>query len=153
MSSFEFPLKRFKDQNCKICSKYCCHVTHADEVAYHDDIEIWSRECIRSIKICAVFRPCKVICRADALLERDVGKERITKMVPFKYFFWSALFGGIIGGICGVMLTFKIYVNGNEEHEEPAEDPNEEELQAAIQEETILVREPVEHDERTERSY
>ena len=86
----------------------------------------------------------------DALLERDVGKERITKMVPFKYFFWSALFGGIIGGICGVMLTFKIYVNGNEE---PAEDPNEEELEQAIQEEMILVREPVEHDERTERSY
>ena len=74
-------------------------------------------------------------------------------MVPFKYFFWSALFGGIIGGICGVMLTFKIYANGNEE---PAEDPNEEELQPAIQEEMeemILVREPVEHDERTERSY
>ena len=87
------------------------------------------------------------------ILERDVGKERITKMVPFKYFFWSALFGGIIGGICGVMLTFKIYVNGNEEPEEPAEDPNEEELQPAIQEEMILVREPVEHDERTERSY
>ena len=71
-------------------------------------------------------------------------------MVSFKYFFSSALFGGIIGGICGVMLTFKIYVNGNEE---PAEDPNEEELQPAIQEEMILVREPVEHDERTERSY
>ena len=71
-------------------------------------------------------------------------------MVPFKYFFWSALFGGIIGGICGVMLTFKIYANGNEE---PAEDPNEEELQPAIQEEMILRREPVEHDERTERSY
>ena len=88
-----------------------------------------------------------------SLLERDVGKERITKMVPFKYFFWSALFGGIIGGICGVMLTFKIYANGNEEPEEPAEDPNEEELQPAIQEEMILVREPVEHDERTERSY
>ena len=71
-------------------------------------------------------------------------------MVPFKYFFWNALFGGIIGVICGVMLTFKIYVNGNEE---PAEDPNEEELEQAIQEEMILVREPVEHDERTERSY
>ena len=39
------------------------------------------------------------------------------------------------------MLTFKIYVNGNEEPEEPAEDPNEEELQPAIQEEMILVRE------------
>ena len=88
-----------------------------------------------------------------SLLERDVGKERITKMVPFKYFFWSALFGGIIGGICGVMLTFKIYVNGNEEPEEPEEDPNEEEPQPAVQEEMILVREPVEHDERTERSY
>ena len=74
-------------------------------------------------------------------------------MVPFKYFFWSALFGGMIGGICVVMLTFKIYVNGNEEPEEPAEDPNEEELEQAIQEEMILVREPVEHDERTERSY
>ena len=99
-----------------------------------------------------VNSPCKVICRADALLERDVGKERIAKMVPFKYFFWSALFGGIIGGICGVMLTFKIYANRNDEPEEPEEDPNEE-LQPPVQEEMILVREPVEHDERTERSY
>ena len=45
-------------QNCKMCSKYCCHATRcclgwntnmADKVGYHDDIEIWSRECIRSI--------------------------------------------------------------------------------------------------------
>ena len=45
-------------QNCKICSKYCCHATQrclrwntnmADKVGYHDDIEIWSRECIHSI--------------------------------------------------------------------------------------------------------
>ena len=40
-------------QNCKICSKCCCHDTQcglswntnmADEVSYHGDIEIWSRE-------------------------------------------------------------------------------------------------------------
>lgn len=71
-------------------------------------------------------------------------------MVSFIYFFWSAMFGGIIGGIFGVMLLFKIY--GNEEPEEQEEYPDEEELQPAIQEETISVRDPVEHDERLERS-
>ena len=71
-------------------------------------------------------------------------------MVSFIYFFWSAMFGGIIGGIFGVILSFKIF--GDEEPEEQEEDPNEEELQPAIQEQTILVRDPVEHDERLERS-
>ena len=70
-------------------------------------------------------------------------------MVSFIYFFWSAMFGGIIGGIFGVILSFKIF--GDEELEEQEEYPNEEELQPAIQEQTILVREPVEHDERLER--
>ena len=70
-------------------------------------------------------------------------------MVSFIYFFWSAMFGGIIGGIFGVILSFKIF--GDEEPEEQEEDPNEEELQPAIQEQTILVRDPVEHDERLER--
>ena len=60
------------------------------------------------------------------------------------------MFGGIIGGIFGVMLSFNIY--GNEEPEEQEEYPDEEELHPAIQEETISVREPVEHDERLERS-
>ena len=60
------------------------------------------------------------------------------------------MFGGIIGGIFGVMLSFKIY--GNEEPEEQEEYPDEEELQPAIQEQMISVREPVEHDERLERS-
>ena len=60
------------------------------------------------------------------------------------------MFGGIIGGIFGVMLSFKIY--GNEEPEEQEEYPDEEELQPAIQEQTISVRDPVEHDERLERS-
>ena len=60
------------------------------------------------------------------------------------------MFGGIVGGIFGVMLSFKIYEN--EEPEEQEEYPDEEELQPAIQEETISVREPVEHDERLERS-
>ena len=71
-------------------------------------------------------------------------------MVSFIYFFWSAMFGGIIGGIFGVMLSFKI--QGNEEPEEQEEYPDEEELQPAIQEQMISVREPVEHDERLERS-
>lgn len=71
-------------------------------------------------------------------------------MVSFIYFFWSAMFGGIIGGIFGVMLS--LYIYGNEEPEEPEEYPGEEELQPAIQEQTISVREPVEHDERPERS-
>ena len=60
------------------------------------------------------------------------------------------MFGGIVGGIFGVMLSFKIYEN--EEPEEQEEYPDEEELQPAIQEQTILDREPVEHDERLERS-
>ena len=68
-------------------------------------------------------------------------------MVSFIYFFWSAMFGGIIGVIFGVMLSFKIYGE-----EEPEEYLDEEELQPAIQEQTILDREPVEHDERLERS-
>ena len=57
------------------------------------------------------------------------------------------MFGGIIGGIFGVMLSVKIYGE-----EEPEEYLDEEELQPAIQEQTILDREPVEHDERLERS-
>ena len=60
------------------------------------------------------------------------------------------MFGGIVGGIFGVMLSFKIYEN--EEPEEQEEYPDEEELQPAIQEQTISDREPVEHDERLERS-
>ena len=60
------------------------------------------------------------------------------------------MFGGIIGGLFGVMLSFKIY--GNEEPEEQEEYSDEEDLQPAIQEETISVRDPVEHDERLERS-
>ena len=71
-------------------------------------------------------------------------------MVSFIYFFWSAMFGGIIGGIFGVILSFKIF--GDEEPEEQEEYPDEEELQPAIQEQMISVREPVEHDERLERS-
>lgn len=57
------------------------------------------------------------------------------------------MFGGIIGVIFGVMLSVKIYGE-----EEPEEYLDEEELQPAIQEQTILDREPVEHDERLERS-
>jgi len=71
-------------------------------------------------------------------------------MVSFKYFFWSAMFGGIIGGIFGVMFSFKIF--GDEEPEEQEEYPNEEELHSSLHVQTILVREPVEHDERLERS-
>lgn len=73
----------------------------------------------------------------------------MTDMVSVKYIFWSALLGGIIGGICGVMLAFKIY--GDEEPGEQEEELFDEELQPAIQ--AVLVRQPVEHDERPERSY
>ena len=61
------------------------------------------------------------------------------------------MFGGIIGGIFGVMLSFKIY-RDHKEPEEQEDYPIEEELQPGIQEQTILVRDPVEHDERLERS-
>ena len=63
-------------------------------------------------------------------------------MLSFIYFFWSAMFGGIIGSIFGVMLSFKIY--GNLKNlKNRRSSPNEKELQPGIQEQMISVREPV----------
>ena len=69
-------------------------------------------------------------------------------MFSFKYFFWSALLGGVIGVALGAMLTFQVF---DDQRHEQAED-DEEVLHRAdmrLQQEAILRlpgREPVEHD-------
>ena len=69
-------------------------------------------------------------------------------MFSFKYFFWSALLGGVIGVAWGAMLTFQVF---DDQRNEQAED-DEEVLHRAdmrLQQEAILRlpgREPVEHD-------
>ena len=66
-----------------------------------------------------------------------------TTMISFRYFFLSALFGGVIGGFLGAMLTLKIF--GDQEQEQEQADDDEMRLQP----EAILRlsrREPVEHD-------
>ena len=72
-------------------------------------------------------------------------------MISFKYFFWSALFGGVIGGVFGAMLTLKIL--DVHRREQADEDEDREALHPAadmrLQQEAILRlprREPVEHD-------
>ena len=80
------------------------------------------------------------------------GTTRATNnMVSFKYFFWSALFGGVIGVALGAMLTFQIF--DDQRHEQADEDEDREVLHPAadmrLQQEAILRlprREPVEHD-------
>ena len=72
-------------------------------------------------------------------------------MISFKYFFLSALFGGVIGGVLGAMLTLEIF---GEQGQEQAEEEDEEEAahhpaEMRVQPEAILRlprREPVEHD-------
>ena len=72
-------------------------------------------------------------------------------MISFKYFFLSALFGGVIGGVLGAMLTLKIFEDQIQEQadegEEEARHPAE---LVGLQPEAILRRlprrEPVEHD-------
>ena len=70
-------------------------------------------------------------------------------MISFKYSFLSALFGGVIGGFLGAMLTLKIF---GDQVQEQADDDEEEALHPAemrLQPEAILRlprREPVEHD-------
>ena len=70
-------------------------------------------------------------------------------MFSFKYFFWSALFGGVIGVALGAMLTFQVF---DDQQHEQAEDDEEVLHPAAdmrLQQEAILRlprREPVEHD-------
>ena len=73
-------------------------------------------------------------------------------MISFKYFLWSALFGSVIGGVFGAMLTLQIF-DDQRRREQPAEDEDREALHPAadmrLQQEAILRlprREPVEHD-------
>ena len=73
-------------------------------------------------------------------------------MISFNNFFWSALFGGVIGGVLGAMLTLKTFGDqepGQAEREEE-EDPNRDRApDMRLQQEAILRlhrREPVEHE-------
>ena len=61
-------------------------------------------------------------------------------MISFKYFFWSALFGGVIGGVLGAMLTLNIF---SDQRQEQAE--GREALHPAA-DMRLPRREPVEHD-------
>ena len=80
-------------QKCKICSKYCCHATQrclrwntnlADEVGYHDDIEFWSRKCMR---------PIRDIERHAKEGQRRRGSEWLEKSSPFLRFRLVRFFG------------------------------------------------------------
>lgn len=72
-----------------------------------------------------------------------------TTMISFRYFFLSALFGGVIGGVLGAMFTLNIFV---EQAQEQAEEDEEEAArhpaaEMRLRPEVILPRrEPVEHD-------
>ena len=73
-----------------------------------------------------------------------------TNMISFKYFFLSALFGGVIGGVLGAMLTLEIFgEQGQEQAEEDEEEAARHPAEMRVQPEAILRlprREPVEHD-------
>ena len=43
-------------------------------------------------------------------------------MFSFKYFFWSALFGGVIGVALGAMLTFQVFDDQRHEHDDEDEE-------------------------------
>ena len=60
-------------------------------------------------------------------------------MISFNNFFWSALFGGVIGGVLGAMLTLKIFG-----HKEPGQAEREEEEDRDRAPD--MRREPVEHE-------
>ena len=64
-------------------------------------------------------------------------------MISFKYFFWSALFGGVIGGVLGAMLMLNIYDDRHDRGQEQAE--GREALHPAA-DMRLPRREPVEHD-------
>ena len=70
-------------------------------------------------------------------------------MISFKYFFLSVLFGGVIGGGLGAMLTLKIFGDQGQEQadldEEEARHPAEMRLQLEATP-RLPRREPVEHD-------
>ena len=74
-------------------------------------------------------------------------------MIYLKYFFLSALSGGVIGGVLGAMLTLKIFGDQGPEREQADEDEEEDRDRGApdmgLQQEAILIlprKEPVEHD-------
>ena len=71
-------------------------------------------------------------------------------MISFRYFFLSALFGGVIGGVLGAMFTLNIFVEqGQEQAEEDEEEAARHPAEMRLQPEAILRlprREPVEHD-------
>ena len=71
-------------------------------------------------------------------------------MISFRYFFLSALFGGVIGGVLGAMFTLNIFVEqGQEQAEEDEEEAARHPAEIRLQPEVILRlprREPVEHD-------
>ena len=72
-------------------------------------------------------------------------------MISFKYSFLSALFGGVIGGFLGAMLTLKIFGDQGQGQVQADDDEEEARHQAEmrLQPEAILRlprREPVEHD-------
>ena len=74
-------------------------------------------------------------------------------MIYLKYFFLSALSGGVIGGVLGAMLTLKIFGDQGPEREQADEDKEEDRDRGAPdmrqQQEAILIqprKKPVEHD-------
>ena len=70
-------------------------------------------------------------------------------MISFKYFFLSALFGGVIGGVLGAMLTLEIFGEQGQEEAEEDEEEARHPAEMRLQPEAILRlprREPVEHD-------
>ena len=72
-----------------------------------------------------------------------------TTMISFKYFFVSALFGGVIGGVLGAMLTLEIFGDQGQEQADDDEEEARHPAEMRLQPEAILRlprREPVEHD-------
>ena len=73
-----------------------------------------------------------------------------TTMISFRYFFLSALFGGVIGGALGAMFTLNIFgEQGQEQAEEDEEEAARHPAEMRLQPEAILRlprRGPVEHD-------
>ena len=72
-------------------------------------------------------------------------------MIYFKYFFLSALSGGVIGGVLGAMLTLKIFGDQGPEREQADEEEDRDRgaPDMGLQQEAILIlprKEPVEHD-------
>ena len=71
-------------------------------------------------------------------------------MISYKYSFLSALFGGVIGGFLGAMLTLKIFGDqGQEQADDDGEEAAHHPAEMRLQPEAIMRlprREPVEHD-------